>query len=830
MKLPVSKRGAALALLALLLLFLVRLQVPRLRGRVAKSLSAELNRPVEIGAIQIRFLPRPELEIENLIIHDSGAFGVEPLLRSPDVTAWLRVRSLLRGRIEIASLRLSDASLNLTRNADGKWSVGELIEQTARSSTGPTGHKGARLEFPYIQASRARINFKNGLEKTRFALTDAEFALWQESDNEWGMRLRTRPIRTDSNLTDTGVISVSGAWQRSVVLENTPVRFSLQWKQAQIGQVSRLFYGTDKGWRGNVVLSSAVAGTPRNLKITSDASIDDFRRHDVLSNRDLQLAAHCGAEYNSVEQILSNVDCTAPVGDGSLELKGSTSGFPFSSYALTLIADHVSAEAVLGLARHINRNIPEDLIVAGNVNMTFSLNRADSPESKQWSGHGEAQDLLLRPQRTGSELSLGNIPFTLAYGIALNKAGADSQVPAHLQVGPINVAMGRPNPIQAQLSLSRSGFQATIRGEAGVKRLLSAAHILHIPAPEISAEGPTTVNFGLAGTWDGGRPVTTGSVQVRGIHAQVRGLNAPLVIHKAELTLDADSISVKDLDASAGETNWRGSMLIPRPCAPPGSCSIQFRLRSPEVSAAALNNLLNPMAAKKPWYKFFAAGDSHHSFFLNANATGKLAIDKLTLHGSTCDHFSTDLDLEKGKLTLANMRGDLLGGRALGDWNADFSARPPAYTGSGSFEGTSLAEVAELMHDGWIDGSGSATYRFQGSGWSFQDLLDSAELGANFTIKDGVFPHVVLTANSSPLHARTFSGRIALRDGSFSLEDAKLESATGVYNVSGTASLTGALKLKMAGENLSSYTLSGTLLSTRVSTVASASTQAELKP
>ena len=68
--------------------------------------------------------------------------------------------------------------------------------------------------FPYIEATRARINFKIGPEKTHFAFTDARFALWQESENSWGMRLKANPIRTDANLTDTGVINVTGMWQR----------------------------------------------------------------------------------------------------------------------------------------------------------------------------------------------------------------------------------------------------------------------------------------------------------------------------------------------------------------------------------------------------------------------------------------------------------------------------------------------------------------------------------------------------------------------------------------------------------------------------------------
>ncbi len=88
---------------------------------------------MEIGSVHIRFLPRPGLELENVTIHDSPEFGAEPLLRSPDVAAWLRVSSLLRRRIEISSLSLNDASLNLSRDSEGKWNFEELVERASKA-------------------------------------------------------------------------------------------------------------------------------------------------------------------------------------------------------------------------------------------------------------------------------------------------------------------------------------------------------------------------------------------------------------------------------------------------------------------------------------------------------------------------------------------------------------------------------------------------------------------------------------------------------------------------------------------------------------------------
>jgi len=827
-----SKRVIGSTALVLLALFLVRPQSGLLHRKVAESLSMELGRRVEIAAVHIRFLPRPGLELENLTIYDNPQFGAEPLLRSPDVSAWLRVSSLLRRRIEISSLSLSDASLNLSRNSDGKWNFEELVERASKSSTAPTtaGKRESRRIFPYIEAGHTRINFKNGVEKTHFAFINADFSLWQESENQWGMRLRGSPIRTDANLTDTGVFSMNGVWQRAAVLYDTPVQFSLDWNQAQIGQMSRLLFGTDKQWRGSAALSSHFSGTLRNLQITSEASIDQLRRQDMPAGTDFTVAAQCSAEYNSDQRSLTNVDCSSPSGDGSVELKGSADGIPFSSYNLTLLAKNAPVQSALELLRHINQTVPRDLNATGNMDLAFSLRRSSSSKAAQLLGQGEATGVRLSSQ-AGTELILGRVPFALVTSPSTSKsktAVASLNFPK-LQIGPINVALGRPAPIQAHLSISRSGYMASVRGEAGLKRVLQVAQMFRLPAPQVSAEGITTLDLNVAGAWDLATPTLTGTAQLRSVHAQVRGMNSPFQIRRADLAIDTDAVRVKNLEALAAESTWRGSLVIPRPCGTPETCRIQFHLRSAETSAVALNRLFNPLAAKRPWYKLLAISNSSN-YFAKASATGSVAIDKLILGVAMCTRFSSDLNLEKAKLSLTNAHGNLLGGQTAANFKADFSVRPPMYSGTGNFNGVSLSSIAEIMRTGWIDGEGSANYRFTTSGWNLQDLLKEAELDAKFSIKDGEFPHVLLSENAEPLHSSVFSGQLVFRDATFSLDDTELVSDSGVFNVSGTASLAGDLNLKMTGENSGGYNVSGTLDQTRVSPITNPPTQAALKP
>jgi uncharacterized protein involved in outer membrane biogenesis len=824
-----SRRGAVLACFVLLSLLLIRPQAGRLRGKISGSIGQALGKHVEIGSVHLLFLPRPGFALENLAIRDDSA---EPLLRSPEVTAWLRVSALIRGRIEISRLSLSDASLNLTRDPQGKWNLQDLLERTSRVQTGPTPLRESRTEFPYIEATRARINFKIGSEKTHFALTDARFAIWQESENAWGLRLRAQPIRTDANLTDTGLIDVNGIWQRSSALQKTPLQFSFQWNQAQIGQASKLVYGNDKGWRGNVILTGTMAGTPEKLLITTDGSVDGFRRHDVLNGSNLRLAAHCAAQYASTQRMLSDLDCTTPTGAGSIELKGGASWSPLA-YSFSLATTKVPAQSVLALLRRATENVPDDLIATGSISSTLALSRSGIAGRDQFDmrGDGEAQNVKLSSERAGSEISLGTVPFVLGSGSSKGKHKRISPTGPALEIGPINFTLGRPGSLQARASFSKTGYTASLHGDAEIKRLLQVAHMVGIPVSAIAADGGSTVDLKMAGDWNRSQPLrAVGSVQLHSVRAQVRGWNAPLQITSAYLIFDQESIRAENLNASAAGATWHGSMQISRPCPVASACKFHFNLRSAQASAAALNNLMNPRARKRSWYKFFSPGESQIPFLVQAQATGTIAIDRLELGRAACAHCMSNVELHAGKLTLENVGGEMLNGSLSGQLKADFLAKPPAYQGTGNFDGVSLSDVADLMRDGWIAGTGNASYKFTTAGWGLQELIESADLTGSFSIEDGDFPHVVLTTTSGPLRASDFSGSISFRDGKFRIDDAKLTSSGGVYKVSGSAALDGSLNLKMSGEGATGYSLSGTLVKTRVSPVTNSATQAALKP
>jgi hypothetical protein len=863
-KLLSSRRQVvAVAAVILLSLFLVRPGAARLKARIANSISLAVARPAEIGAVHLRFLPQPGFDLDNLIIYEDPAFGAEPMLRAPEVTAVVRLTSLIRGRLDISRLELTEPSLNLVRLADGRWNWQALLERTERTPLAPTAKSKseARPGFPYIEASSGRINFKAGQEKKPYALLNADFGLWQESENTWGARLKAEPLRTDMSLNDAGLLRMNGTWRRAGSLRETPLQFSLEWDRAQLGQLTKLVSGNDKGWRGEVRLDATLSGIPAAMRVALDGSIQDFRRYDISSSEGLRLAVHCDGRYSSVEGMVHEISCNAPVGNGTIKVHGEA-GLPgMHRVDLAMKLEGVPMNAVAQLARRAKKSLPPDLVSAGNVegNLTVKEEGA-SPRGPEFEGRGEITNIRLRSAITKVEFAAGSIPFVLSsVGATVHAAtpgklarplevdGFRAPDELHVAFGPFPVALGRPLPAQAVGWVARSGYGLVIRGDGDVSRTLRLASLLGLPAVNASVEGAAEMRLQIAGSWAGNisgsssgfsLPQVTGTAQVHNLRASLRGVSGIIEISSADLQLSPDETRVEKVNAQVGNARWTGSVALPRGCGMPGACLVRFNLNSEEIGLSELSKWFGSQPDQRQWYQMLTPEEPKIPTFLeNLRASGKVSVGHLRIHNLVADRVSASLDLERGKLKVSDLRADLLGGKHRGDWHVDFAAVPPACTGSGTLTGISLAQMANAMHDPWISGTAEGTYQLTASGTDSAAFWESANGELQFDMRNAVLPHISLASDDGPLRVTRWQGRARLRGGKIEMQNGKLESAGGTYEISGTASLDRVLDLKLArGTGVTAvragslvYSIMGTVAEPRIA-LTSPVTQARLKP
>jgi hypothetical protein len=888
-----SKRGIVAVAALVLLLFLFRPAVYRLRNRIATSIGNALGRRVSIDKVRLRLLPRPGFDLEGLVIYDDPEFSAEPMIRAQDVSAAIRFRSLFRGRLEIATLSATEPSINLVRSPQGRWNLATLLERNAQIPAAPTEKRAfeRRPAFPYLEAGHARINFKIGQTKKSYALMDADVALWQDSENSWSARIKAAPVRTDFNLTDTGIIAIDGKWQRAASLRFTPVQLTVQWQNGQLGQISKLLTGKDRGWRGGINLTAHVTGTPEALMIESQILADGFHRYDIAGSENVRLATTCSGQYNSITTALSDLLCQSPVSSGTIRLRGTAALVAQApTYDLTVAMEQIPLASMIRLLRQAKKQVPAELTATGWLNAQFHGTRTiDAGKlrdvlpniSQAWNGSGTATNVRLSSSVTLSatnaknaagaardEIAFATIPLALigTTSIGPTSIGLTSRArmkpqaqqrdeepsETDLRIGPAAISINASPSLIAGGSLSKSGYRFFLRGDAELKDLFRIQNMIGAPVLHPAAEGLAKLDVGVSGQWQGfAAPVMAGTAQLRNVRAEVRGFNAPIQIASANIILGPNALLMQKIsahiDSSGGGTQWSGAVTVPFHCPPPATpvagsatpaaspnCMFQFDLAADELSTADLAEWLTPHPVDRPWYRILNSESKSNSNYqssrsplLALQARGNLHVGRFILKNVVASQLASQVEIERGKITLTALRGQLLQGTHRGNWIIDLnrpvgtrqdgsgqsrSATGVHFQGTGTLRDISLAQLSTLMNDGWISGTADCDFSFEGS--DFQNFLSHSTGKLQFVMRNGSLPHIEIPESlgpesPGPLPVRHFTGELTLKEGAWRLSSGKLESTDATYQVNGTASAVGMFDFALIRDDEHSWTITG---------------------
>ena len=804
--------------LVIALLFALLLLAPWLiparayRGRVEASLGRALGRTVTLEDISVHLFPRPGLSLTNLVIGEDPAFGAEPMLWAPEVTADLRLASLLHRRIEFSTLTAKDASLNLVRRDDGVWSIRSLMQRADKPASGSSG--GPPPEFPYLEATNSRVNFKYGLEKKPFALADADFSLWLDS-GEWHARLRARPIRADANLSDMGTVRAEGVLTPRHG-DPPAVRLQASWQDAQLGQSSALFFGHDRGWRGATEAQVTASGSLEALEFNAGFAVSGFHRYDIMPAEALRLATTCSGKFFAARGALTELSCKSKAGEGEIEVAGRIDDlWGERDYQLSMKLNAVPVERMAAFARNAKKDLPPDLTAEGLFSGELQLAR-NAGAAPEISGEGTASKLILRSAASDSTLPLESIAFVIrAPSAALPRDG--SYV---LAAAPFLVPLGE-TPVQASAMLDKQGYRILLNGAARLGRVQTVAALLGMRPPAYSLQGSAVLHLQIAGPWAGfAPPMITGDAQLRDVATDALGSTAPLRLASAHLILRPDAVRVENLAAQLGATGPRfaGLITLPRGCAHPEDCEVSFALRSAELDLDELNAALQPAPAHRAWYQF-GSSTAPPAALRRVRASGQLVCRRATLKALKMNDVAANVTLDAGQVRISDARARLLGGRYRGEWRIDFTATAPQYASEGALEGVNMAQLSELMGDDWAAGVAAARYQLHFAGRSREEMIASAAGSASFDWSNGALKHVTLQPAPHGLRFAYFRGEAKFQDQNVTFVESRLATAYGIYQVSGRASMDRTLEVGLArGKDRVVY-IHGTLAAPKVSEV-----------
>ncbi len=817
------------------------LNVNRYRSQVAAAIGRALGRDVSVAGIELKMMPRPGMVLSGFVVADGPSYGAEPMLRADTVTAYLRLSSLWRGKLEIGTLALENPSLNLVRRADDRWNLEDLVERASQAQSAPTAsiRPESKPRFPYVEATAGRINFKFGQTKKAFAFTDADFALWMDTADQWGVRLEARPTRGDVPVSETGILRVEGEFQRAAQLRDTPLKLKLNYSKGQLGQVTALVYGRDRGWRGSLTSSATLSGTPAAMAATMDAQLDDFRRYDIALGEALRLSAHCTGTYSSPDDSLRRIQCQAPVRPGLLMVRGEYIGWNGQAFDLGVTAEQIPLERIVALARHTKKDLPEDLTATGTADAIFTVRR-DPGASPVWAGGGHTSRFALQSRVLQQDLELGPIEF--AVPAAVNKHGSTrpqrvpsakvplpSDSPLRVVVKPFAMPLGAVSPASAEGYFDLAQYNISLRGDAELTRLTNIARAMGVGTPAIGLAGNALIDFSIAGAWTGfAPPVPTGKLQVREALVEMQGVLQPMQVSVASVALAEQAVNINSFSGTfKNGPTISGSASFPLRCSGAGSCLVSFDLHTPEISLAEINQLMNPTLETRPWYHLLTSGQRDDSALLKLRGRGRVSIGRFAIADVIASNVTANLEMNAGTMNVRELKADVLGGHHTGNWDADFSSATPKFYGSGSVSKVAMAQISTQMHDPWATGTLTGQYTIGLSGLDKAQLRDSATGSANFEWIGGSFRHVELDLKSAPLSFTSFKGDIALGNGTLTCKLCELKSQGVNYIVSGSAGLDRSLELRLEHPGGDSYAISGPLDKPHVAAITAPTAEAQ---
>ena len=247
----------------------------RVHAYLVAHLERAFGRQVEVASFDARILPSPQLDANGVTVGEDPSFGHEYFLRADHLSAGLRWMGLLRGHFEFGTMALNKPSLILVRNSEGRWNLERWLPPAKIDGVkGPLAHGPPLPVAPVnrlqkIDFDEGRINFKTGDDKLPFAFLGVSGSVEQISPGRWQLQLKAQPWRSGVALQSAGTIRVAGDLAgTSTRLQ--PAEITLNWSEASLADVFRLFRGQDYGVRGVFALDATAKSGTAKEDVTGD--------------------------------------------------------------------------------------------------------------------------------------------------------------------------------------------------------------------------------------------------------------------------------------------------------------------------------------------------------------------------------------------------------------------------------------------------------------------------------------------------------------------------------------------------------------------------------
>lgn len=567
--------GGALLLAALIAPWV---RADRFRGKIETALEEALDRKVDItGPVRFQLWPGPGFSAEEVIIHDDPAVGIEPLAYVGSLSIAIRPGSLWRRRLEVATLRLREPSVNLLKTGAGQWNFPSLLERAFATTA------RRRAAVPDIQVRSGRLNFKFGETKSVFYFTEADLDIDPDSRaRAVRIRFAGRMARTDRPLGGAGRLSGRGRLLLAPDQEGR-LELNLHLERSALAEILVLLQGRSLGLGGFLVSTAQLEGPLSALMIRGSLQLAGVGGGLLAFGSDRWSVDYTGRlNLNAQDLLLESRPASGKTVPVWFRLR-ATGYLTRPRWAAGLAVRRLPIDSMPALARELGASPPPGLALGGLASGAVSWSAERGPQG---------QFLIEEGAIAWEDSAAAPVRFPVARFLLLGD---------RLRLEPTELRLSDTEVAFTEFSAgpSRERLELRLRAEAiSIARFLDLWGRLtaHSPPPLLAACAGGRFDGSLhfsrtsaaEGVWDG-------ALLVRDALLEVEGLARPVELAAGGILLDRSASSLRLLSARAGRTAFSGEYRFsgkgPRPHF--------LRLSAERIDAGQLEELLSPALRRR---------------------------------------------------------------------------------------------------------------------------------------------------------------------------------------------------------------------------------------
>src|SRR5579872_1261088 len=619
----------------------------RYAEQIRRGLETALRRPVEFGDVHFKLFTGPGFSVSRLVIHEDPAFGREPFAYVESLEARPRLLALLAGKLEFASLRLENPSVNLTRVESGPgaaWNFSELLRRTKFDV------------LPALQVRSGRINFKFGDIKSVFYVMDADLDVSPPSmaGADWHIEFSGEPARTDRPARGFGSFSAQGSLRPANSLD---LDFQLQ--KSAIDEMMSLVYGRDIGVHGFVSARAHPAGALSDLHINGAMSVEEIHRWDLLPQRGTAWPFEFEGRLNLPAERLEIASHSAVKEAPPLALKFRVADYlSHPHWGVGFNWNRFRVEPLLLLARHLGAPLPEGLKMEGSIDGAIGYS-----EQGRWQGQIAFQNAAVTIP--------GSSPVRFEQAAFLFD-GSHVRLPLAV----VRTATDDQAGLEAEYDMDTGALALSIATDSmPVAGLRSQASLAAVPILDQVQGGVWKGKLlyerlaGSDGRWSGGFQLENADIPLMGLAEPVRVETANARIEGSRLALEKIRATLGDLAAQA-DYHYEPGVARPH----------RLRISLAILDAAESERLMTPTLARHRGLiaRALTFGRAPVPDWLaDRRLEGTISVNALQLGGLGLQKLRARLIWNGTTLALADLKADLAKGAVAGDLTVDLRGSDP---------------------------------------------------------------------------------------------------------------------------------------------------------